>query len=141
VHESMLPKPVRHERIDVDVRYLPIKAVGGDYCQLRITEDSRCYITMCDVTGHGIGPALLATRVSSEVRHGILSGLAPRQIVDALNGFIIEQFQGTELYLTFIAARIDLEERSITYCGAGHPSPLLIRQASGEVLPLESRIP
>jgi len=72
VHRSLLPGPVRHDRIWADVRYIPIEEVGGDYCQIRFSDRSTCYITMCDVMGHGVGAALLATRVSSEVRYGIM---------------------------------------------------------------------
>ena len=49
VHRSLLPSPIRHPRINVDVRYLPIEAVGGDYCQVRFPGPSSCYVTMCDV--------------------------------------------------------------------------------------------
>ncbi len=31
VHSSLLPKPVRRERVSVDVRYQPVEEVGGDY--------------------------------------------------------------------------------------------------------------
>src|SRR3990170_2384727 len=65
VHRSLLPRPVRHERIHVDVRYVPVEGVGGDYCQVDFCDRQTCYITICDVTGHGIGSALLATRVSN----------------------------------------------------------------------------
>jgi len=55
VHRSLLPSPIRTSRVDVDVRYLPIETVGGDYCQVRFPDPSSCYITMCDVAGHGVG--------------------------------------------------------------------------------------
>ena len=138
VHGSLLPKAVRDERIHVDVRYLPIEEVGGDYCQVLFSGPTTCYITVCDVTGHGIGPGLLATRVSSEVRYNILCGCGPHEIVRALNGFICEHFEETGLYLTFVAARIDLGSRIITWSGAGHPSPLLIRRDARIVEHLES---
>lgn len=133
VHRSLLPQPVHHDRIDVDVRYLPVEDVGGDYCQVRFADPGTCYITMCDVTGHGLGPALLATRVSSEVRHSILYGRAPHDIVRALNTFVVQNFGDTSLFLTFVAARIDLKSRQISWSGAGHPHPLLIRR-NGEVV-------
>ena len=128
VHNSLLPQPVRHERISVDVKYLPVEEVGGDYCQVRFADAGTCYITMCDVTGHGIGPALMATRVSSEVRHRILYGQAPCEIVRSLNRFCRDHFADTDLYLTFMAARIDLRRPRIIFSGAGHPCPLLIRR-------------
>ena len=88
VHRSLLPQPVRHHRLQVDVRYLPYDDIGGDYCQVRFVDSDTCYITMCDVVGHGVHAALLATRVSSEVRHWILERRAPSDIVRLLNRFI-----------------------------------------------------
>ena len=139
IHRSLLPQPIRDGRISVDVRYIPIEEVGGDYCQVRFSDRDTCYITMCDVTGHGIGPALLATRVSSEVRYGILYGRSPKDIVRNLNAFICNHFAETNLYLSFVVAQIDLEHRQITWSGAGHPSPLLIRAGGNSVEHLRSQ--
>ncbi len=141
VHRSLLPKPIRDERILVDVRYVPIDQVGGDYCQVRFPDPETCYITMCDVTGHGIGPALLATRVSSEVRQGIVYGRPPRDILRSLNRFIYEDFYEANLYLSLVAASIDLSRRRLTFSGAGHPSQLLVRGKGATVEPLVSQNP
>ncbi|KKK91305.1 hypothetical protein LCGC14_2714320, partial [marine sediment metagenome] len=89
--------------------------------------------------GHGIAPALLATRTSSEVRYGILYGRGPRDIVRSLNTFICDHFDETHLYVTFVAAQIDLLRRQLTWCGAGHPSPLLIRRNVPTVERLDSQ--
>ena len=139
VHQSLLPSPVRNPRVHIDVRYLPIEQVGGDYCQVRFRDRETCVVTMCDVTGHGIGAALLATRVSSEVRYGIIFGRPPREIARSLNRFICDNFGETHLFLTFVAAQIDLERGRITWCGAGHPGPLLIRRDEDRVEVLESQ--
>ena len=139
VHDSLLPKPVRHDRILVDVRYVPVEEVGGDYCQAHFSDWDTFYVTVCDVTGHGIGPALLATRVSSEVRYGIVYGREPRDIVRSLNRFIFSFFEETNLCLTFVVAQIDLVRRRVTWSGAGHPSPLLIRRDGRTVQSLESQ--
>ncbi len=142
VHRSLLPSPVRSPRIDVDIRYQPVESVGGDYCQVRLPDPSICYITICDVCGHGIGPALLATRVSSEVRHFIRDRVPPREMVRLLNNFIYENFRETGLFLTFLAARIDLCEQTLTYSGAGHPGPLWLRRSteSAETLPSQNTV-
>ncbi len=139
IHRTLLPQPLRNDRIEVDVRYVPFEKVGGDYCQVRFFDKDTCYITMCDVVGHGVQGALLATRVSSEVRHWILEGQPPRTIVQLLNSFIYDHFTETGMFLTFIASRIDLERRQITWSGAGHPSPLLIRSDGTTVERLPSQ--
>ena len=141
VHSSLLPKPVRRERVSIDVRYQPVEDVGGDYCQVRFYDPDTCYITMCDVTGHGIGAALMATRVSSQVRHNIVHGSTPSNIVDSLNQFICDYFEETGLYLTFMATKIDFQNNRITWSGAGHPCPLLIRREGHTVEQLHSQNP
>lgn len=44
VQRSLLPQPVRHDLIYVDVRYIPIQQVGGDYCQVRFADQNTCYL-------------------------------------------------------------------------------------------------
>lgn len=139
VHRSLLPAPLRTPHIDVDIRYQPVDRIGGDYCQVHLADASTCYITLCDVCGHGIGSALLATRVSSEVRYFIGDRLPPREIVRRLNEFVYGNFRGTGLFLTFIAARIDLRRRTLTYSGAGHPGPLWWSRRSDQVRVLPSQ--
>ena len=139
VHKSLLPKPIRHPRIDVESRYVPLEAVGGDYCQVAMINESICYITLCDVAGHGIGPTLMATRVSSEARRLVLDRARPVEIVEHLNDFCFRFLGDTELQLSFFAARLDLPDRAITYSGAGHPGPLLIRRDSGAIETLHSQ--
>lgn len=139
VHRSLLPGPVRHDRIWADVRYIPIEEVGGDYCQVRFSDRTTCYITMCDVMGHGIGAALLATRISSEVRYGIMYRREPRDIVSSLERFTREHFSHTGLFLTFVAVKIDLDRMELTWSGAGHPSPFVLRPQGHEPLHLPTQ--
>lgn len=127
VHRSLLPSPIRTDRAEVDVRYEPLDGVGGDYCQVHFPSEDVCFVTMCDVTGHGVGAALLATHVSSSVRRSVHSGHTPVEVVDGLNRLVYEDFADAGLFLTFFAARIDLVSREIVWSGAGHPSPILVR--------------
>ena len=139
VHRSLLPGPIHHDRIWADVRYIPIEEVGGDYCQIRFSDRSTCYITMSDVMGHGVGAALLATRISSEVRYGIMYRREPRDIVRSLERFTQEYFSHTGLFLTFVAVMIDLDSMELTWSGAGHPSPLVLRPRDHEPLELPAQ--
>ncbi len=139
VHQSLLPRPVRHPRVDLDTRYVPVEGIGGDYCQVLFPDDATCYVTICDVAGHGVGPALLATRVSSEVRRLARDRRRPIEIIQELNHFVFQHFADTELHLTFFAARLDLQRHIATYSGAGHPGPLLIRRGRGPVEVLKSQ--
>lgn len=132
VHRTLLPTAVEHARVHVDVRYLPLDTLSGDYFQVRFPDDkSLCYMTMCHVTGDGIAPALLASRISSEARHYIEEEYCPSDMVHALNCFIYEYFRDIEMEVTFMVARIQLDQRTITYSGAGHPGGLVLRPGEG----------
>jgi len=127
IHESLLPRSFQHAKIDVAVRYLPVSGLGGDYCQVIFPNESTCCISICDVTGHGTGPALLATRVSSEVRRLTFENHPPREIVRLLNAFLVNHFSDGGLQVSFFAARVELDRRRMAYSGGGHPGPFLIR--------------
>jgi len=134
VHHSLLPSAIDHPGIQVDMRYLPVNALSGDYFQVRFSDDaSICYITMCHVTGDGIAPALLASRISSEARHFIEEEYCPSDMIHALNRFIYEYFRDFHMHISFIASQIELERRIVTYSGAGNPGGILLRPDKGVV--------
>ena len=141
IHRSLLPVAVRHPRIDVDVRFLPAEPLGTDYFQVRIPQDDPgdCYVTMCHISGQGIVPALLASRISSEAHHFIEETFSPADMVHALNNFIYDHFREAKVYVSFMAARIDLDRRRATYSGAGHPGAMLLRPGKGLVRRLASQ--
>jgi PAS domain S-box-containing protein len=128
VHESLLPKPVSTPEIDIDVKYVPVERVGGDYCHIQFTNDQHCIVTLCDVSGHGMASALLAGRVSSQLRVLSLTGSDPLAITTDLNAFLLNHFSDTGMFVTFFALSIHLETMQMRYCGAGHPGPLLRRK-------------
>ncbi|MFO0947320.1 MAG: SpoIIE family protein phosphatase [Planctomycetota bacterium] len=138
VHESLLPRPVSTPEIDLDFKYVPVERVGGDYCHFQFTTDHHCVVTLCDVSGHGMASALLAARVSSQVRMFCVNNSDPLAITTQLNEFLLSNFASTGLFVTFFALSIDLENLSVRYCGAGHPGPLLLRKQNGEVETLTS---
>jgi serine phosphatase RsbU (regulator of sigma subunit) len=141
VHRSLLPKALRHLRIDVDVRHLPAEPLGSDYCQVRIPHDDpcACYITMCHAESQGLASALLASRISSEARHCIEEAFAPADMVHTVNTYIFEHFHEANFHPSFLAARIDLNRRRMTYSGAGHVGGMLLRPDKGLVQLLSSQ--
>lgn len=139
VHESFLPQPVRHPRLNISVAFVPVDGLGGDYCQTIFPNDLECYLTICDVTGHGIDAALLASRVSSQVRYLVSQHLRPCQIVSEINAFVWKYFRETDLQLSLFVAHLNLMEGRVTHSGAGHPTQLLVRRDGRHVDKLVSQ--
>ncbi len=132
VHEALIPGLSSHPRFDMDVQFRPRDWLGGDYCQAALVGDETLYLTLCDVTGHGIGSAMLAARVSTLVR-GILEQCpAPRAVLGRVDRFYRDFYAAgpEELPLSFLACRLDLGGCTLDYAAAGHPGPLILRRGS-----------
>lgn len=94
---------------------------------------------MCQVRGPAVAAALLATRVSSEVRHLILACLRPVEIVRSLNKFVYDHFHDANMSLSFMAAQIDLDHKTIIYSGAGNAMVLHLRPSDHAIGRMESQ--
>jgi sigma-B regulation protein RsbU (phosphoserine phosphatase) len=140
IHRSLLPKHFRDRRVDVAVHYEEHDVLGGDYCAVAKRTDDHLFLTVCDVTGHGLPAALLAGRINSFVEHAVSAARHPCQVVDTLNQFVVDHFSGLGIYATFMCVEIDLHWRSIAYAGAGHP-PALLQRRNGTIDSLGSLSP
>jgi sigma-B regulation protein RsbU (phosphoserine phosphatase) len=139
VQRSLVPSSFSNERIEVDIRYLPMIGVGGDFCDVFYDGEKNVYLTIVDVTGHGITAALLVNRVSTELRRLVRERLQPRTILYELNDFIIESFAGTGMFLTMFSCAIDLLQMTLTHSASAHPAAMLWRADEGQIICLESQ--
>jgi len=139
VQHSLVPQSLSNELIDVDIRYLPMIGVGGDFCDIFFDGEAQLYLTIVDVTGHGITAALLVNRVSTELRRLVRDRRQPKSILCQLNDFILESFAGTGMFLTMFSCVIDLKQGTLTHAASAHPAAMLWRQAESQIICLESQ--
>ncbi len=133
VQQQFIPKSFRSEHFQAEVRYVPTTGVGGDHAGIFPVSPSRIYVTICDVTGHGVASALVAEAVSSRLRPLLGAEMSsvfsphvePVQIVRDLNSLFFKEFQHLGILLSFFIAYIDRDRGMLTYSGAGHPPPIL----------------
>ena len=142
IQMSMLPKtfPPYPERDDVDIygQLTPAKAVGGDLFDFFI-RDEKLYFCIGDVSGKGV-PASMFMAVARSLFHNV-SGhiMEPHIIAKALNESMCDG-NDMNMFVTMFIGVLDLQTGYLSYCNAGHDSPLLIGQGVG-VLPCESNLP
>ena len=117
----MIPADQRRGNLDIVCDFQPMRGVGGDYASVYFQNNQRVVVGICDVSGHGVASALLATRVNSFVLNQAPRVCHPCQLVDSLNEFVFRTFGETELYLTFFSLFIDLEKQTVVGAGCGHP--------------------
>jgi len=139
VQRSLVPASFSNARIDIDIRYLPMIGVGGDFCDVFYDGKDHIYLTIVDVTGHGITAALLVNRVSTELRRLVRERLPPKAILYQLNDFIIESFAGTGMFMTMFSTVLDLGQGVLTHSASAHPAAMLWRASDAKIICLESQ--
>jgi serine phosphatase RsbU (regulator of sigma subunit) len=118
-----LEGPVR-----VSSRYLPSQQLGGDSFDYRWIDDDHLIAYLIDVSGHGIGPALLSVSVHNLLRSGSLSPttlLAPDQVLTELNElFQMDKHDGN--YLTMWFGMYEVSSRTLRFASAGAPPAIAV---------------
>jgi sigma-B regulation protein RsbU (phosphoserine phosphatase) len=109
---------------------------GGDYydyIDLLAVDRHHMAIAIGDVTGHGIGAALLMASGRAVLRsHAAHHGVdIPRLFADVNNQLV--QDTGDERFMTLFYGMLDAERRELTYASAGHDPVLWYRHAQQSV--------
>jgi len=138
VQRSLAPKRLVWDNMSVDFFYHPVHSIGGDFALVNSLDQDHLSLLVCDVSGHGIGSALVANRIYSETTVHLRSGMPFIDMFGELNRFLIEGIAGSGMFVTLAAARIDSRRRSMVFAGAGHPPAMLARPGQTPQL-LESR--
>jgi len=116
--------------VAVDARYLPALDVGGDFYELTDLGDGQVGGAIGDVSGKGVSAALIMSRVSSDVRRALRSGVGPSAVLRDVNDTLTDL--GSEAFVTAACIRLDGRRHKLTVANAGH-IPLFVRRASGDV--------
>jgi sigma-B regulation protein RsbU (phosphoserine phosphatase) len=138
VQNSLTPRSRVWDSMSVDAFYHPVHSIGGDFALVDSLDQKHLSLLVCDVSGHGIGSALVANRIYSETTAHLRSGMPFLNMFGELNRFLIEDIAGSGMFVTLAAARIDAQRRSMVFAGAGHPPAMLARHGQTPLL-LESR--
>jgi serine phosphatase RsbU (regulator of sigma subunit) len=108
---------------------LPSLSVGGDYFDIFPMSDGRMGFLIADVSGKGLGAALLSTMLQGAFSVMTI-GVDPARLTKHLNRFLCEH-SDVERYATMFFGVLDASGR-LQFINAGHPPPFLLRH--GEVL-------
>jgi phosphoserine phosphatase RsbU/P len=138
VQQSLAPKSMVWGGVRVDAFYLPVRTIGGDFGLVSPLDEQHLNLLVCDVSGHGIGSALVANRIYSETITSLRGGTPLPDMLRQLNRFVMQNIGGSVFFFTLAAARLDRDARRMVFAGAGHP-PAMIVQPGQEPRLLESR--
>jgi PAS domain S-box-containing protein len=138
VQNSLVPKSQAWGNVSVDSFYHPVHSIGGDFALVNSQDQEHVSLLVCDVSGHGIGAALVANRIYSETTSHLRNGTAFIDMFERLNRLLIEDIADSGMFATLAAVRINAQKRRMDFAGAGHPPVMVARRGQSPLL-LESR--
>ena len=137
VQQSLAPASLVWGRIAVEAYYSPVHTVGGDFGLVLPQSDELLSLLVCDVSGHGIGSALVANRIYAETLHELERNTGPGGLLRRLHTFVRDQIGLQGFYFTAAAGRFAQKGSRMTFASAGHPPTMLV--SGGRLRLLESQ--
>jgi len=126
VQQSLVPQSLVWNDVSVDSYYSAAHTIGGDFGVVFPHSEELLTILMCDVSGHGIGSALMANRIYSETLHQLERRAKPGNLLRHLHGFVHDRLATEGFYFTMAAVRFSMGGRRATFAAAGHPPAMLV---------------
>jgi sigma-B regulation protein RsbU (phosphoserine phosphatase) len=137
VQESLLPTIIPYpDHIRFFAHYEAASSLGGDFYDILDYGNGRVGVVMADVSGHGPSAALIVSMVKAILHSLTGPEITPRIALERLNLSLLKMIP-EERFVTIFLGSLELATGELTYVRAGHPHPLIIRKATGQIARLE----
>jgi serine phosphatase RsbU (regulator of sigma subunit) len=127
IQHDMLPQgPLRFGLTEIKGVSVPAKEVGGDFFNYFSLTDGRIALLVGDVSGKGVGAALLMANIQASLR----TRLALGQDLDAIAREIDVDIEGNTpgpIYATLFVGMLNPATRELRYVNAGHNPQYILR--------------
>lgn len=139
IQQALLPQGLSDfPHFSVSGVQYPCHEVGGDYFDVVPISEDRTAILIADVSGKGLGAALLTTMLQGALS-GLNMGADPVKVFNHVNRFLCRHAE-VGRYATMFIGLLD-RDGILEYIKAGHPSPLLLRDGNVSELYTEGSFP
>jgi phosphoserine phosphatase RsbU/P len=130
IQQALLPRDFReYPHLSVTGINFPCLSVGGDYFDVFPLSDNRTAFLIADVSGKGLGAALLTTMLQGALSAMSL-GTDPAIVFNHVNKFLCSHAE-IGRYATMFFGILD-QAGHLEFINAGHPSPILLRRGVAE---------
>ena len=123
------------EGFDIAAAMFPAREAAGDYYDFFPLADGRLAVALGDVSGHGMGPALLMAETRASLRTLADHYAEPGELLTQANRVLTSASDETR-FITLILAAIEPLHRRLVYASAGQRGYLMTPE--GEWTQLES---
>jgi len=139
VQEHLFPQKLPSvPGLDYCGRCRPAREVGGDYYDFLPLPDGKLGIAIGDVSGKGIGAALMMASLEASLRSLASLGQDLAEMMGRVNN-LLHDASSTSRYATLFYAEYDPRNGQLAYVNAGHNPPVILRKSGAglEVLRLD----
>jgi sigma-B regulation protein RsbU (phosphoserine phosphatase) len=136
VQLRMIPQtPPVVRGVDLAAVYVPCYALGGDFYDFISLPDENLGLVVADVSGKGVPASLIMASVRAALRATVDNVYYLYEVLRRVNQMLFRDTRPEE-FVTLFYGVLDTRNRRLTYCNAGHPPGLLLR--NGQLLELAS---
>ncbi|MBQ2379245.1 MAG: SpoIIE family protein phosphatase [Akkermansia sp.] len=123
--------------------YLPCTGVAGDCFEVFPVGESGVGMLICDVMGHGVRAALIASMLRGLLEQFVSLADTPGLFLSSLNRQLWGIFEKANLTMFTTACYVyfDLQKRRLTIATAGHPVPIILGADGKAFQPIMRRSP
>jgi sigma-B regulation protein RsbU (phosphoserine phosphatase) len=127
VQEALFPRELpSFAGWELATGWRPARVVAGDYHDLFTLSPTRLALALGDVSGKGLGPALVTASLHAAVRSRLPDRLEHLgTLARELNAYLLDSTPA-DLYVTLFLGVLDVASGQFTYVNAGHPPPVLL---------------
>jgi serine phosphatase RsbU (regulator of sigma subunit) len=137
IQSDMLPRaPLHFGLTEVKGISVPAREVGGDFFNYFQLDSGRVALLVGDVSGKGVGAALLMANIQASLRTRFALGQELSAIAEAIDHDIEANSPGP-VYATLFIAIFDPATRRMRYVNAGH-NPQFVRRGNGRLEKMSS---
>ena len=130
IQQALLPRNFPdHPHLAMAGCNFPCLSVGGDYFDVFPLGNNRTAFLIADVSGKGLGAALLTTMLQGALSAMSL-GTDPARVFTHVNRFLCDHAE-VGRYATMFFGILD-DDGHLEFINAGHPSPFLLRRGVAE---------
>jgi serine phosphatase RsbU (regulator of sigma subunit) len=133
---GLLPRdlPLDTPRLAVAAHAQPAAEVGGDYYTCQLRSPAEVLLTVGDISGKGVGAALMMALASSATEHEAAADVTPAQLLATLNAQLGERLRANHMHAALLCIAIDVERRELTAANAGMIAPFLVRAGQATLI-------
>ena len=136
VQQRMVPqRPPVVPGLDLASTYVPCFALGGDLFDFMPLPEGNLGLVVADVSGKGVPASLTMASVRASLRAYVDNVYYLYEVMHRVNLMLCRDTRPGE-FVTLFYGVLDAKTRRFTYCNAGHPAPLLLRE--GKLIELSS---